>query len=203
MSKIAKVLATGKTHTTAVTPGNVHSNVNLKLTAAGGRDISFDNIVAHPTAEQLFAGAWSSCYTLALGLAAEQQKVTLPAGTSVDIEVDLGQTGDAYFLGARLSDQQVVAPARGLGRGEAPLLDGLGAAQQVEDGGRERAGERLFPRFGLYEGDGWRVVGRCGSHAYVSHPVDLRERASGRRRRRCVASRWATAGRTRGALPGR
>ena len=102
MSKIEKVLATGKTHTTAVTPGSVHSNVNLRLSAAGGRDISFDNIVAHPSAEQLFAGAWSSCYTLALTLAAAQNKVTLPAATSVDIEVDLGQTGDAYFLGARL-----------------------------------------------------------------------------------------------------
>ncbi|HEY1147927.1 MAG TPA: Ohr family peroxiredoxin [Pseudoduganella sp.] len=103
MSKIEKVLATGKTHTTAVTPGSAHSNVNLKLSAAGGKDVSFDNIVAHPTAEQLFAGAWSSCYTLALSLAAAERKVKLPASTSVDIEVDLGQTGSEYFLQARLT----------------------------------------------------------------------------------------------------
>ena len=102
MSKIDKVLATGKTHTTAVSPGSAHSNVNLKL-SVGGKDISFDNIVAHPSAEQLFAGAWSSCYTLALSLAAAERKVKLPSTTSVDIEVDLGQTGSEYFLQARLT----------------------------------------------------------------------------------------------------
>jgi Ohr subfamily peroxiredoxin len=103
MSNIEKVLATGKTHTTAVTPGSVHSNVNLKLSATGGKDISFDAVAAHPTAEQLFAGAWSSCYSLAVGLAAAEMKVQVPATTSVDIEVDLGQTGSEYFLQARLT----------------------------------------------------------------------------------------------------
>ncbi|MNP02671.1 Organic hydroperoxide resistance protein OhrB [compost metagenome] len=38
-----------------------------------------------------------------MGLAAQQAKVTLPADTAVDIEVDLGQTGAAYFLQARLT----------------------------------------------------------------------------------------------------
>ena len=103
MSKIEKVLVTGKTHTSAVTPGNVHSNVNLNLTAAGARDINLENIVAHPTAEQLFAGAWSACYISAVSLVAAAKKVQLPADTAVDIEVDLGQTGDQYFLQARLT----------------------------------------------------------------------------------------------------
>ena len=119
MSKIEKVLATGKTHTTAVTPGSVHSNVNLKLSAAGGRDISFDNIVAHPSAEQLFAGAWSSCYTLALTLAAAQNKVTLPAATSVDIEVDLAVTGHQISQAratGRVGDVEIFTVNAALGR---------------------------------------------------------------------------------------
>lgn len=103
MAKIDKVLLTGKTHTTATKPGDHNTTVNLKLSATGAKDISFDQVAAHPTAEQLFAGAWSSCYTLALGLAAEQSKVTLPATTSVDIEVDLGVTRGAYFIGARFT----------------------------------------------------------------------------------------------------
>lgn len=103
MAKIDKVLLTGKTHTTATTPGDHNSSVNLKLSGTGAKDITFDAIAAHPTAEQLFAGAWSSCYTLALGLAAEQSKVRLPATTSVAIEVDLGITGGAYFIGARFT----------------------------------------------------------------------------------------------------
>jgi Ohr subfamily peroxiredoxin len=115
MAKIDKVLLTGKTHTTANKPGDHNTTVNMKLSATGGKDIAFESVAAHPTAEQLFAGAWSSCYTLALGLAAEQSKVTLPASTSVDIEVDLGITGGAYFIGARFTvnlpglDQEVAS----------------------------------------------------------------------------------------------
>ncbi|MCY1410226.1 Organic hydroperoxide resistance protein OhrA [compost metagenome] len=62
----------------------------------------FSAIQPHPTAEQLFAGAWSACFTAALGLAAKGLNVTLPADASVDIEVDLGLTGQAYFLQARI-----------------------------------------------------------------------------------------------------
>ena len=103
MTKIDKVLLTGKTHTTASKPGDHNSTVNLKLSGTGAKDITFEAIAAHPTAEQLFAGAWSSCYTLALGLAAEQSEVTLPSTMSVDIEVDLGIAGGAYFIGARFT----------------------------------------------------------------------------------------------------
>ena len=100
MSKIEKVLATGKTHTT----GN-HNLVNLKLSPVGseGPDYDFPAVVPHPTAEQLFAGAWSSCYIAAVNLVAHGMKVKLPADLAVDIEVDLGQTGEAYFLQARLA----------------------------------------------------------------------------------------------------
>ena len=97
-SKIEKGLLTGKTHTT-VEPGE---RVNLKLTSPGSPQYDFANIQAHPTAEQFFAGAWSSCYISAIGLVAQKKKVTLPKNLAVDIEVDLGMTGSAYLLQARL-----------------------------------------------------------------------------------------------------
>ena len=107
MSKIDKVLVTGKTHTT-VTGGaraGRHDKVDLQLTAvpAIAPARAFEAVLAHPTAEQLFAGAWSACYTGALDLAAQSLKVTLPSNLAVDIEVDLGQAGGDYFLQARLN----------------------------------------------------------------------------------------------------
>jgi osmotically inducible protein OsmC len=39
----------------------------------------------------------------ALGLAASLRKVTLPPDSSVDIQVDLGQTGANWFLGAHFT----------------------------------------------------------------------------------------------------
>lgn len=108
MSKIDKVLLTGKTHTTVAggaRPGH-HDKVNLHLTASPkgiAPSHTFEAIAAHPTAEQLFAGAWSACYTGALDLAAQTLKVALPTDLAVDIEVDLGQTGSEYFLQARLN----------------------------------------------------------------------------------------------------
>jgi len=107
MSKIEKVLLTGKTHTTQVNPGDVHSKVNLNLSGTGAKAYAFEAVAAHPTAEQLFAGAWSACYIGAVSIYAASIGVQLPADTAVDIEVDLGQTGDEYFLQAR---QTLVVP---------------------------------------------------------------------------------------------
>jgi Ohr subfamily peroxiredoxin len=110
MSKIQKVLVTGKTHTTAsdarITSGDHEGNLNIKLSSPGNsavREHLFENIQAHPTAEQLFAGAWSACYIASVGIVAKEKNVVLPSNTSVDIEVDLGQTGNAYFLQARIN----------------------------------------------------------------------------------------------------
>ena len=109
MSKIEKVLATGKTHTTLSAAGNTsrghNGNLDIVLSSPGSAKPAheFSNALPHPTAEQLFAGAWSACYSAVVGLVAKELKVTLPADTSVDIEVDLGQTGNAYFLQARLT----------------------------------------------------------------------------------------------------
>lgn len=98
-----KVLFTGKTHTTHAAGANGHGNVNLELSVPGtpGEDLTFAGVSLHPTAEKLFAGAWSACYIGAIGLVAAQKKVALPADLSVDIEVDLVQTGIDYFLQAR------------------------------------------------------------------------------------------------------
>jgi Ohr subfamily peroxiredoxin len=109
MRKIQKVLATGKTHTTAsnadILEGRHDGKLNIHLSAPGGTagEHVFSDIQPHPTAEQLFAGAWSACLSAALGVAAQQKKVVLPADTSLDIEVDLGQAGSEYLLQARVS----------------------------------------------------------------------------------------------------
>jgi Ohr subfamily peroxiredoxin len=110
MSKVQKVLVTGKTHTTAsdaaILSGRHDGNLNIHLTVPGNGAAGEHVLAAvqpHPTAEQLFAGAWSACYTAAVGIAAQQKKVVLPAGTSVEIEVDLGQAGSEYLLQARIN----------------------------------------------------------------------------------------------------
>src|SRR5688572_4114859 len=104
MSKFDKVLFTGKTHTTVSQPpsGNHHGTVNLELSAGdAGLEQVYAAVEPHPAAEQLFAGAWSACYITAIELVAAQKRITLPADLSVDIEVDLGQTGSAWLLAAR------------------------------------------------------------------------------------------------------
>jgi Ohr subfamily peroxiredoxin len=109
ITKIEKVLLTGKTHTTlhqGSSPSRgAHGNLDITLSAPGMAKAKqeYVDIVPHPTAEQFFAGAWSSCYTTALGIAAQEKGVTLPADLAVDIEVDLGQTGEDYFLQARFN----------------------------------------------------------------------------------------------------
>jgi Ohr subfamily peroxiredoxin len=110
MSKITQVLVTGKTRTTgsdsAVFSGNHEGKLNIGLSSprnAAARSYVFEAVDAHPTAEQLFAGAWSACYSAAVGIVAKQMKVALPADTAVEIEVDLGVGGSEYFIQARLN----------------------------------------------------------------------------------------------------
>jgi Ohr subfamily peroxiredoxin len=109
MSKIEKVLATGKSHTTLSSSGNTsrghNGKLDIELSTPGSAQSAhvFAATQPHPTAEQLFAGAWSACYIAALGLAAKELKVTIPADVSVDIEIDLGQTGSGYLLQAGIN----------------------------------------------------------------------------------------------------
>lgn len=106
-SKIQTVLLTGKTHTTpsrreGAPRADERVDIQMSIPGKTSNEIVLNAIQLHPTAEQLFAGAWSACYTGALGVAAKAKKVALPSDMSVDIEVDLGQTGTAYFIQARI-----------------------------------------------------------------------------------------------------
>jgi Ohr subfamily peroxiredoxin len=99
MNKIDKVLYTGKTHTTGGRDGAARSD-------DGRLDIALSPPGSHGTGtnpEQLFAAGWSACFIGAMGLAAREQKVALPADTAVDAEVDLGTGADGYLLQARLT----------------------------------------------------------------------------------------------------
>ncbi|HAP47405.1 MAG TPA: peroxiredoxin, partial [Afipia sp.] len=53
--------------------------------------------------EQLFAAGWSACLIGAMNRAAGGLKVKLPADLAVDAEVDLGKTGEEFFLQARVN----------------------------------------------------------------------------------------------------
>ncbi|QWW71860.1 organic hydroperoxide resistance protein [Rhizobium sp. WYJ-E13] len=99
MTTIEKVLYTGKTHTTGGRGGSARSSdaqLDIKLSPPGSAH-------AGTNPEQLFAAGWSACFIGAMGLAAGKRKLKLPADSAVDAEVDLGMTGDAYFLQARLN----------------------------------------------------------------------------------------------------
>lgn len=103
MTKIETVLLTGKTHTTL---NGRDGRLNLTLSSPGDDKQPAHSFVAvqpHPTAEQLFAGAWSACFITALGLAAKEKKVALPSDLALDIEADLGTTGGGYFLQVRIN----------------------------------------------------------------------------------------------------
>ncbi|WP_176061331.1 organic hydroperoxide resistance protein [Paraburkholderia sp. BCC1876] len=99
MTRIENVLYTAKTHTTGGRDGAARSSDNrldIKLSSPGSSG-------AGTNPEQLFAAGWSACFIGAMGLAARALKVTLPADTQVDAEVDLGTTEGAYFIQARLN----------------------------------------------------------------------------------------------------
>ncbi|MFM0738720.1 Ohr family peroxiredoxin [Paraburkholderia xenovorans] len=107
MTTIEKVIFSGNTHTVVNHEPDAqrgeHGVVDIKLSAPGGEHYSFIAVDAHPSAEQLFAGAWSACYIGALGIAASLKKIELPVDAAVDIQVDIGQTGSAWFLGAHFT----------------------------------------------------------------------------------------------------
>jgi Ohr subfamily peroxiredoxin len=99
MSQLEKVVYTGKTHTTGGRDGASRSSdgrLDIKLSSPGSSG-------AGTNPEQLFAAGWSACFIGAMGLAARDKKIALPAGLAVDTEVDLGTTGGGYFLQARLN----------------------------------------------------------------------------------------------------
>ncbi|VVO19701.1 organic hydroperoxide resistance protein [Pseudomonas fluorescens] len=99
INQIDTVLYTGKTHTTGGRNGESRSDdgrLDIKLSAPGSSG-------SGTNPEQLLAAGWSACFIGAMGKAAIALKVTLPTDVSVDTEVDLGKTENAFFLQARLN----------------------------------------------------------------------------------------------------
>ncbi|MGO4137415.1 Ohr family peroxiredoxin [Rhizobium brockwellii] len=90
----SKVLFTGKTHNTNGRDGGARS-------ADGLLDIKMKQ--PHPAAENLFGAAWSACYMGAIELVASRKQIKLPAGISVDAEIDLNNDDGNFFLSARLN----------------------------------------------------------------------------------------------------
>ena len=99
MPKIEKVLYTGKIRTSGGREGASRSDdgrLDIKLSSPGSTGNG-----TNP--EQLFAAGWSACFIGAIGAAAAKRKIALPKDLAVDAEVDLGKTGAAYLLQARLN----------------------------------------------------------------------------------------------------
>jgi Ohr subfamily peroxiredoxin len=99
MTRIDKVLYTGKTRTTGGRDGASRSSdgrLDVRLSAPGSTG-------GGTNPEQMFAAGWSACFIGAMGLAAAKMEIALPADTAVDAEVDLCTTDGAYFLQARLN----------------------------------------------------------------------------------------------------
>lgn len=94
------ILYTGKTITTGGRNGQSRSDDNrldIKLSLPGSNG-------AGTNPEQLFAAGWSACFIGAMGRAAQELGVALPADTSVAAEVDLGNDVEqGFFLQARLN----------------------------------------------------------------------------------------------------
>lgn len=99
ITKIDKVLYTGKVHTTGGREGASRSSdgrLDIKLSSPGSTG-------AGTNPEQLFAAGWSACFEGAMGIAARKMKLALPADLAIDAEVDLGSGDGGYFLQARLN----------------------------------------------------------------------------------------------------
>ena len=96
----ATVRYTAKTHTSGGRRGGVSSSDDGRL------DVKFSapGVLGTGTnPEQLFAAGWSACFISAMGVVARRMKVTLPTDVAVDAEIDLCNSGDVYFLRARLN----------------------------------------------------------------------------------------------------
>jgi osmotically inducible protein OsmC len=98
--EVMKVLYTAKTHTSGGRRGGVSrsddNRLDFKFSAPGVPG-------AGTNPEQLFAAGWSACFISAMGHVANKMKVKLPADVAVDAEIDLCNSGEIYFLRARLN----------------------------------------------------------------------------------------------------
>lgn len=100
MSETSKIVHTARTHTTG---GREHG---VSRSSDGFLDIRLaapDSGRIGTNPEHLVAAAWSACFEHAIRLAAEQRKITPPAGVMINAEVDLKVADSGYFLSARLN----------------------------------------------------------------------------------------------------
>jgi Ohr subfamily peroxiredoxin len=96
----AKVLYTAKAHSVGGRDGG------SSRTDDGLLDLTFTSPGkpgSGTNPEQLFAAGWSTCFIGAMGVAAAKRRVALPAGTAIDIEVDLLNTDGEFSLRARFT----------------------------------------------------------------------------------------------------
>ena len=99
MATLDKVVYTANVHTTGGRDGNARSNdgrLEVQLSSPGGAGTG-----TNP--EQLFAAGYSACFIGAMKAVAGRTKTALPSDLAVDAEVDLGPTGSAYGIAARLN----------------------------------------------------------------------------------------------------
>lgn len=99
MNSIDKLLYTARVRTTGGREGQSRTDdgrLEVKLTppGAGGEGTN---------PEQLFAAGWSACFLAAIQAVGKELKVSIPADTTVNAEVDLGTNDGGYLLGARLN----------------------------------------------------------------------------------------------------
>src|SRR5260221_11052959 len=98
--EVMKVKYTAKTHTSGGRRGGASRSDDGRL------DVTFSAPGVPGTGtnpEPLFAAGSSACFISAMGLVANKMKVKLPADAAIDAEIDLCNSGDVYFLRARLS----------------------------------------------------------------------------------------------------
>ena len=97
MAQLDKVLYTARAHSTGGREGVSRSDdgkLDITLTAPGGKGVN---------PEQLFASGYSACFLGAMKAVAARQKITLPADTAIDAEVDLGPVGDVFGIAVRMT----------------------------------------------------------------------------------------------------
>jgi Ohr subfamily peroxiredoxin len=100
MTRLEKIVYTARTHTTGGREGASRSSdgrLDIRLATPGTAGIG-----TNP--EQLFAAGWSACFESAMGLAAREMTLTLPADLAIDADIDLCLAEeDDFFLQARLN----------------------------------------------------------------------------------------------------
>src|ERR1700739_4481933 len=91
---------TAKTHTSGGRRGGVsHSDddrLDVKFSAPG-----VPGTGTNP--EQLFAAGWAAWFICAMGFLGHRMEVKIPADAAIDAEIDVCNSGDVYFLRARLN----------------------------------------------------------------------------------------------------